>query len=66
MEVAAPHLDDRAEAVGDGDVVMRVDVAGKRRQGAVRHADRERRRVLERVRHREQQDVHDSPQQPRG
>ena len=35
-----------------------VDVARQRRQRAVRHADRDRRHVLERVGHREQEDVH--------
>ena len=41
-----------------GDVVMRIDVAGERRERAVRHAHRDRRHVLERIRHREQQNPH--------
>jgi hypothetical protein len=44
--------------VGDGDVVMRVDVAGQRGERAVRHAHGNGRHVLERVRHREQQNLH--------
>jgi len=46
------------DEIGDRDAVVRIDVARERRQGAVGHPDRERRRVLERVGHREQQDVH--------
>ena len=46
------------DEIGDGDAVMRVDIAGQRRERAVRHADGDWRHVLERVRHREQQDVH--------
>jgi len=43
--------------VGHGDAVVRVDVARERGERRVRHADRDRSRVLERVRHREEQDV---------
>ena len=44
--------------IRDGDAMVWVDVAGKRREGAVRHPDREHGRVLERVGHRQQQDPH--------
>ena len=47
--------------VGDGHAVVRVDVAGERAERRVRHADGHGRSVLERVRHREQQDVHGRP-----
>ena len=39
-------------------MVVRVDIAGQRCERAVRHADGQRRRVLEGVRHREQKDPH--------
>ena len=64
LEVAHQPFDRAANGclhqhqVGDRDLVMGVHVAGQRREGAVRHADGERRRVLERVGHREQQDAH--------
>jgi hypothetical protein len=51
----------REDEVGDGDVVMQVEVAGQRGQCTVRHAHRQGRRVLERVGHREEQDVHGRP-----
>ena len=44
--------------VGNRHTVMGIDVAGQRREGAVRHAHADRRCVLERVRHREEQHVH--------
>ena len=47
------------DQVGGGDVVVGVDVPGEGCQCPVRHPDGDRRHVLERVRHREQQDVHD-------
>ena len=50
----------RQDQVGNRHCVLRVDVAGQRRQRAVREAHRERRSVLERVGHREQQDFHGS------
>src|SRR5262249_35432428 len=37
---------------------MRIDVAREGAERAVRHADRERGRVLERIRHRQQQNPH--------
>ena len=40
------------------DAVMAIDVAGERRERAVGNPDRHRRHVLERVRHRQQEDVH--------
>jgi len=39
------------DEVRDRDAMMRIDVAGKRGQRAVRHPHRQRRRVLERVGH---------------
>ena len=50
----------REDEVGDRDLMVRIDVAGERAERAVRHAHRDRRRVLERVRHREQQEAHGS------
>ena len=47
--------------IGDGDMVVRIDVAGQGRQRAVRHPDRHRRHVLEGIRHREQEHVHGGP-----
>ena len=44
--------------IGDRHLVMAVDVARQRRETTVRHTHRERRRVLETVGHREQQDLH--------
>ncbi len=49
----------REDQIGDGDVVMRIDVSRQRRERTVRHADGERRCVLEGVRHREQQNLHE-------
>ena len=46
------------DQIGDRDAVMRIDVARQRRQRAVRHADRHRRHVLERIGHRQEQHVH--------
>ena len=46
------------DEVGDRDAVVRIDVARQRRQRAVRHPDRHRRHVLERIGHRKQQEVH--------
>ncbi len=60
--LADPSL--REHQVGDRDPVVRVHVAGQRRQRGVRDADRDGRGVLERVRHREEQDVHGAPQGP--
>jgi hypothetical protein len=44
----------REDQIGDGDAMMRVEIAGQRRQRPVRHPDGDWRHVLERVRHREQ------------
>ena len=46
------------DEIGNGDLVVAVDVPGKRRQRTVGHPDGEHRRVLERIRHREQEDPH--------
>jgi len=54
---AAVHQDQ----IGDRHLMVRVDVAGQRSQGAVRHARRDHRRVLERIRHGEQEDPHRLP-----
>ncbi len=40
-------------------VVVRVDVAGERRERPVGHPDRHGGHVLERVRHRQQEDIHE-------
>jgi hypothetical protein len=48
----------REDQVGDADVVVWIEVAGDRCQRPVRHAHRERRRVLERVGHGEKKDLH--------
>src|SRR5947209_434759 len=37
---------------------MRIDVSGERRERPIRHPDRDRRHVLEGVRHGEQENVH--------
>jgi hypothetical protein len=47
------------DQVGDRHAVVRIDVAGERGERAVRHPDGDGRHVFERIRHREQQDVHD-------
>ena len=57
---AAPASWTRIE-IGDRDAMVPVDIAGERRQRAVRHPHRQRRRVLERVRHREEQYSHRKP-----
>ena len=57
--VRAPTRCTRMRSATD-DLMMPADVAGQRRQRAVRHAHRQRRRVLERVRHREQKNPHGS------
>ena len=55
----------RQNQVRNRDAMMGIDVAGQRGQGAVRHADRHRRHVLERVRHGKQQQVHrEAPRRP--
>jgi hypothetical protein len=46
--------------IGDEHAMVRIDISSQRRQRAVRHANGDRRHVLERIRHREQQDVHRS------
>jgi hypothetical protein len=46
------------DQVRDRDPVVPIDIAGERGERPVRHAHRQRRRVLERIRHREQQDAH--------
>ncbi len=51
--------------VSDGDAVVGIDVGGQGRQRAVRHADRHGRHVFERIRHRQQEDVHGSLGAPR-
>jgi hypothetical protein len=57
-------LDGRQDAVldedqvGDSDGVVRIDIPRQGRERAVRHADGDRRHVLERVGHRQQQDLH--------
>ena len=38
-----------------------IDIAGQRGQGSIGHTDRDRRHMLERVRHGKQQDVHSDP-----
>src|SRR4029450_8043394 len=48
----------REHEVGDGDLMMRVDVASERGEAAIRHTDGERRRMLETVWHRHQEDLH--------
>ena len=52
------HVRLRENEIGDDDAMMRVDVAGERRQRAVRHADGDRRHVLERIRHAQQEHIH--------
>ena len=42
-------------------LMVPIDIAGERRQRAVRHPHRQRRRVLERVRHREEQVLASQP-----
>ena len=58
----APHrLGDvrlRQNEIGDDHAMVRVDVAGERRQRTVRHADGDRRHVLERIRHAQQEHIH--------
>ncbi len=54
------------DEIGDRDPVVRVDVARERRQGTVRHPDRHRGHVLERVGHRQQEDVHRAAPPPPG
>ena len=49
------------DQIGNRDAVVWVDVASERGQRAVRHPDRDRRHVLEGVRHRQQQGVHGNP-----
>ena len=44
--------------IGDDHAMVGVDVAGERRQRAVRHADGDRRHVLERIRHAQQEHIH--------
>src|ERR1700730_807837 len=46
--------------IGDGHAMMRVDIPRKRGKGAVGHTDGYRGHVLERIRHRKQQDVHET------
>src|SRR2546428_14182923 len=53
-----PYARLHEDEVGDRDAMMGIDVAGERGERAVRHADRYGRHVLERIRHREEQDVH--------
>ena len=48
----------RQHEVGDGDLMVRVEVAGERRQRSIRHSDGHHGRVLERVGHRQQQNSH--------
>jgi hypothetical protein len=48
----------RQHEIGDGDVMVRIEVAGQGGKRAVRHPDGDRRRVLERVGHRQQEDRH--------
>jgi hypothetical protein len=54
----------RQDEIGDRHVMVRVEIAGERRERTVRHADGDRRRVLERIRHREQKHVHDGSDLP--
>ena len=56
-----PDLALHEDQVGDRDPVVGVDVAGQRAERPVRHADPDRRHVLERVRHRDEKDVHSPP-----
>lgn len=44
--------------VGDGDLMVRVNVSGERSERAVGHANSHGRRMLERIRHRKQQYFH--------
>ena len=46
------------DEVGDRDAMMRIEVAGQRRERAVGHPDHDRRHVLEGIRHREQEHIH--------
>ncbi len=52
------HAAVNEDEIGDRDRVLRIEIAGQRRQRAVRHAHRDRRHVLERIRHRQQQHIH--------
>jgi hypothetical protein len=54
-----PDLVLHEHEIGCGHAMMFVHVASERSERAVRHPDRERRHVLEGVRHREKQHVHD-------
>ena len=64
LELLQQARDRRSDAaldedqVGDRHAVVPVDVAGERGERAVGNPDRHRRHVLERVRHRQQEDVH--------
>ena len=46
------------DQIGNRHAMVRIHVARQRCQGAVRHADRHRRHVLERIGHRQEQQVH--------
>ena len=46
------------DQIGDRHPMLWIDVPGQRAQRAGRHAHRQRRHVLERIGHRQQQDVH--------
>jgi hypothetical protein len=46
------------DEIGNSYAVVLIHIAGQRGQGAIGHADRDRRHVLERIRHGEQKDVH--------
>ena len=48
----------REDQIGDRNVVMRIEIACERSERPIRHPHRYGRRVLERIRHREQQDAH--------
>src|SRR5262249_42477775 len=56
------HLSLDKNEIGDGDAVMVVNIARQRSECPIGHADRHRGHVLERVRHRQQKDVHSIPQ----
>jgi hypothetical protein len=47
--------------IGHGDSMVRVNVPGERSESTVGHADANGRRMLERVRHGEKQNIHERP-----
>lgn len=57
ITVGQGRTDDRTSKIGDCDLMMRIDVAGERRERSVRHPNRESRRMLGRIRHRQEQNL---------